>query len=102
VRAFGAPMVAGVASVFVYSYRVAGPADSRYPKHSLVGVGLPSRQTHRKRLAQLHTSSNCVAKMSARGTAKGRSREEGLGAGAEGCGDAFPGELSVALEYETH
>ena len=103
VRAFGAPMVAGVASVFVYSYRVAGPADSRYPKHSLVGVGLPSRQTHSRSWAPGSTHTQlCVAKMGGSFARGGRSRKEGLGAGAEGSGDAFPGALSVGASVDRH
>ena len=92
VRAFVGAMVASV-SVFVYSYRVEGPADSRCPKQSLA-VGCPRGRRTAGRGRQAPLTPNCVSRRWAvvfRGG--GRSREDALLL-AHRAPEIRPGELS--------
>ena len=102
VRALVAPMVACVSSV--YSYRTATASKGQrirvIPSTRWRGAALAA-DAQQAVGASLHTHQPCREDYG-KSPRSARSREEGLGAGAEGCGDAFPGELSVALEYETH
>ena len=83
VRALVAPMVACVSSVYSYrtGNRVEGPADSRYPKHSLAW-GCPRGRRTAKRWAQPHAHQPCAANMMERRRGAMDRATEGSGPGA--------------------